>query len=57
MSKNDHIVLDYSVEPNRHLCKHCGQTKDIEMPIEVKKLLKEMKEFIKLHKNCKKEEK
>lgn len=51
--KTDHVILDYSVQPNVFRCKNCGDSFTAPMPCTVDMVLTVMKQYIKEHRWCK----
>lgn len=49
----DWIVIDFSIVPNRYICKRCGASEDCRLPAPIAVAVFEIKFFIKRHRLCK----
>ena len=49
----DHIVTDFSVTPPQFLCKHCGESSNILLPMLLDEFVVRGKAFVTLHQFCK----
>lgn len=51
----DHCVLDYSRQPHRLRCLHCGSEETITLPMPIRQLVVITESFAAEHKHCPKE--
>jgi len=52
-----HIYVDYSVQPARLWCKHCGEHRALQLPATIEDAIKQGEAFAESHKYCKNERK
>jgi len=48
----DHCVLDYSRQPNRFQCLHCGAEQPVGLPMAISQLVKQSDAWIAEHRRC-----
>jgi hypothetical protein len=49
---SDHCVLDYSRQPNRLRCLHCGAEQLVRLPMSISQLVKQSDTWIAEHRHC-----
>lgn len=49
----DHVVTDFSVTPQQFVCRHCGETSKIILPMPLDEFVKRGEAFVALHQFCK----
>jgi hypothetical protein len=54
VTRNPHVVLDFSKQPNQLRCNHCGLTQNMNLPASIDAVLKQIKPFERQHAKCKK---
>jgi hypothetical protein len=48
----DHCVFDYSRQPNRFQCLHCGAEQLLQLPIPISRLVNQSDDWIAEHRRC-----
>jgi hypothetical protein len=48
-----YIYLDYSKQPSKMVCKHCGESRELHLPALIDDALKQAQAFAESHKMCK----